>query len=237
MGRKKERLPSRPPASMSIGPAFDAHFHLDRLMKNEKGNLSVGFSYKRDNVDLRGGCMVFFDPEPYPSAEDLRRIREHPGSRVAVGIHPKHAGKVGDAQVGRLKKLVANPGVAAMGEPWGSLDFTAGSLAPVPQQEKLFGECLTVAPRDKPIVLHIRPASADPEVVGQAYHRASTVMNGIIGSGQVFQLHSFSGGADVVRGWLADFPNTCFSFSGLPANFSDYQKQMRGCHFLKEETC
>ena len=74
-----------------------------------------------------------------------------------VGIHPKHAGKVGDTQVQRLKQLVANPGVAAMGEI--GLDFTAGSLAPVPQQERLFGECLTVATRDKPIVLHIRPAS------------------------------------------------------------------------------
>ena len=156
--------------------------------------------------------MVFCDPEHYPSAEDLRRIREHPGFRVAVGIHPKHAGKVGDTQVRQLKQLVANPGVAAMREI--GLDFTVGSLAPVPQQERLFGECLTVAPRDKPIVLHIRPASADPEVIRQAYHRACMI-----------QLHSFSGGADVVRGWLADFPNTYFSFSGLTAGFSDYQKQ------------
>ena len=109
--------------------------------------------------------MVFCDPEHYPSADDLRRIREHPGFRVAVGIHAKYAGKVGDAQVWRLKQLVANPGVAAMGEI--GLDFTMGSLAPVPQQERLFGEYLTVAPRDKPIVLHIRPASADPEVMRQ----------------------------------------------------------------------
>ena len=82
-----------------------------------------------------------------------------------------------------------------------------------------------MAPRDKPIVLHIRPASADPEVVGQAYHRTSTVMNAIIGSGQVIQPHSFSGGAELVRGWLADFLNTDFSFSGLAVNFSDYQTQ------------
>ena len=161
--------------------------------------------------------------EHYPSAEDLRRIREHPGFRVVVGIHPKHAGKVGDTQVQRLKQLVANPGVAAMGEI--GVDFTAGSLAPVPQQERLFGECLTVATRDKPIVLHIRPASADPEVIRQAYHRACMVMRGVIGSRQVIQLHSFSGGADVVRGWLADFPNTYFNFLGLTPGFSDYQKQ------------
>ena len=46
----------------------------------------------------------------------VRMIREHPGFRVAVGIHPKHTGKVVDAQVRRLKQLVASPGVAAMGE-------------------------------------------------------------------------------------------------------------------------
>ena len=28
-----------------------------------------------------------------------------------------------------------------------------------------------------------------------------------------------------MMGWLADFPNTYFSFSGLAADFSDYQKQ------------
>ena len=89
-------------ASKSIGPAFDAHFHLDKLMTYEKGNLSVDFIYKmnvspRDNVDLKGVCNVLCDPEHYPSAEDLRTIREHPGFRVAVGIHLKHAGKVGDA--------------------------------------------------------------------------------------------------------------------------------------------
>ena len=89
----------------------------------------------RDNLDLKGVCMVLCDPEHYPSVEDFRRIREHPGFRVAVGIHLKHAGNVGDAGVRRLKQLVANPGVAAMGEI--GLDFTEGSLTPVPLQERL----------------------------------------------------------------------------------------------------
>ena len=193
-----------------------------------KGKLSVDHIYKmevspRDRVDFKGGCMVFCDPEYYPITEDLQKIREHAGFRVAVGIHPKHAGQVGAAQVRRLQQLVARPDVAAIGEI--GLDFTAGSLASVPQQEKLLEECMTVAPRDKPIVLHIRPASAEPEVIRQAYLRVRGIMRGIIGSRQVIQLHSFSGGADVVQGWLADFPNTYFSFSGLTARFSDYQKR------------
>ena len=50
-------------------------------------------------------------------------------------------------------------------------------------------------------------------------------MKEIIGSLQGIRLHSFSGGADVVRGWLNDFPNTYFSFSGLTAKFPDYQKR------------
>ena len=110
--------------------------------------MDVSIKYR---VILKGGCTVFYNPEYYPCAEDLQKIREHTGFRVSWGIHPKHAGKVGGAQVRRLKQLVANPGFAAIGEI--GLDSTAGSLAPVPQQERLFGECLTVAPRDKPIVL------------------------------------------------------------------------------------
>ena len=227
-GKEKGAVPQPPPASASIGPAFDAHFHLDRMIAKGKGKLSVDSIYKmdvapRDKIDLKGGCMVFCDPEHCPNAEDLQKIREHAGFRVAVGIHPKHAGQAGAAQVRRLKQLVAHPDVAAMGEI--GLDFTAGSLASVPQQEQLFGECLTVAQRDKPIDLHIRPASVEPEVIRQAYLRVRGVMKGIIGSRQVVQLHSFSGGADVVQGWLSDFPNTYFSFSGLTARFSDYQKR------------
>ena len=157
-GKEKRAVLQSSPASTSIGPAFNAHFHLNRIVSKGKGKLSANFIYKievspRDRVDLKGGCMVFCDPECYSSAEDLQKIREHTWFRVAVGIHPKHAGNVGAAQVRRLKQLVAHSDVAAIGEI--GLDFTAGSLAPVPQQKKLFGECLTVAPRDKPIVLHI----------------------------------------------------------------------------------
>ena len=234
-GKEKGAVLQSSPASTSVGPAFDAHFHLNRIVSKAKGKLSVDFIYKeevdfiykeevspRDRVDLKGGCTVFCVPKCYPSVEDSQKIREHTWLRVAVGIHPKHVGQVGAAQVRRLKQLVAHPDVAAIREI--GLDFTAGSLAPVPQQKKLFGECLTVAPRDKPIVLHIRPASADPEVIRQAYLRVRMIMKGIIGSRQVVQLHSFSGGSDVVKGWLADFPNTYFSFSGLTARFSAYQK-------------
>ena len=63
-GGKEKGAASQPsPASPSVGPAFDAHFHLDRQRGKEKGNLSVDFIYKmsvspRDKVDLkkkRGG--------------------------------------------------------------------------------------------------------------------------------------------------------------------------------------
>ena len=92
-GKEKGAAPQPPPASASIEPAFDAHFHLDRMIAKGKGKLSVDSIYKmdvapRDKIDLKGGCMVFCDPEHYPSAEDLQRIREHSGFRVAVGNHP-----------------------------------------------------------------------------------------------------------------------------------------------------
>ena len=60
VGGKKRAAPQPSPASTSIGSAFDAHFHLDRLMGNEKRNLLVDFIYNmnvspRDKVDLRRG--------------------------------------------------------------------------------------------------------------------------------------------------------------------------------------
>ena len=56
----KGAAPQPSPASPSVGPAFDAQFHLDRLTGKEKGNLSVDLIYKmdvspRDRVDLKGG--------------------------------------------------------------------------------------------------------------------------------------------------------------------------------------
>ena len=45
-GREKGAAPQPSPASPSVGPAFDAHFHLDRLRGKEEGNLSVDFIYK-----------------------------------------------------------------------------------------------------------------------------------------------------------------------------------------------
>ena len=99
-GKEKGAAPQPSPASTSIGPAFDAPFHLDKMVAKGKGKLSVDYIYKmgvspRDRVDLKGGRMVFCDLECYPSAEDLQKIREHTRFRVGVGIHPKQAGQVG----------------------------------------------------------------------------------------------------------------------------------------------
>ena len=130
-GRELGAAPQPSPAPPSVGPAFDAHFHLDRLRGKEKGNLSVDFISKmnvspRDKVDLKGGG----GSSAIPSTIPVQRICGGSGnirdSGFAVGFHPKHAGKVGDTPVRPLKQLVANPGVAAMGEI--GLDFTAGSL-------------------------------------------------------------------------------------------------------------
>ena len=59
-GKEKGAAPQPPPASASIGPAFDAHFHLDRMIAKGKGKLSVDSIYKMDvapldKIDLKGG--------------------------------------------------------------------------------------------------------------------------------------------------------------------------------------
>ena len=58
-GRGEGAAPQPSPASQSVGPAFDAHFHLDRLTGKEKGKLSVDLIYKMDvsprvRIDLKG---------------------------------------------------------------------------------------------------------------------------------------------------------------------------------------
>ena len=84
VGEVKGAAPQLSPVPTSIGPAFDAYFHLNRLMRMKRGiyrwTSSMMNVSPRDNVDLKGVCMVPCDPEHYPSAEDLRRIRQHPDS-------------------------------------------------------------------------------------------------------------------------------------------------------------
>ena len=74
-GKGKGAAPQPSPASPSVGPAFDAHFHLDRLTGKEKGNLLVDLIYKmdvspRDRVDLKGGVWSSAIPSTIP----VRRI-------------------------------------------------------------------------------------------------------------------------------------------------------------------
>ena len=47
-GKEKGTAPQPSPASTSSRPAFDAHFHLDRMMSRERGRLSVDYIYKMD---------------------------------------------------------------------------------------------------------------------------------------------------------------------------------------------
>ena len=74
-GKEKGAALQSSSASTSIGPAFDAHFHLNRMVSKGKGKLLVDFIYKmevspRDRVDLKGGCTVFCDPKCGGFAED-----------------------------------------------------------------------------------------------------------------------------------------------------------------------
>ena len=77
-GKGKGAAPQPSPASPSVGPAFDAHLHLDRLTGKEKGNLSMDLIYKmdvspRDKVDLKGGGGGVWS-SAIPSTIPVRRI-------------------------------------------------------------------------------------------------------------------------------------------------------------------
>ncbi|RUS71558.1 hypothetical protein EGW08_020676 [Elysia chlorotica] len=175
-----------------VGPGFDSHFHVDRgFTKAPARSLDRVLSAKVDPqvpIDLKGGCVVFCDPANFPSRAQVQDISRRPGFKVAVGIHPKHAGNVGESHVCQLKQIVDHPCVAALGEV--GLDFPA--KIPIPQQVKLLEECLNVAPRNKPVVLHIRPRGQVAEQIDEDYEFAFKVVRSI-------QLHCFSGGEGIKR--------------------------------------
>ncbi|RUS87891.1 hypothetical protein EGW08_004307 [Elysia chlorotica] len=177
-----------------VGPGFDSHFHLDGGFTTAPiRSLDRALSAKVDPqvpIELKGGCVVFCDPANFPSRGQAQDVSGRPGFKLAVGIHPKHAGYVGESHVCELKQIVDHPCVAALGEV--GLDFPA--KVPIPQQVKLLEECLTVAPRNKPVVLHIRPRGEVAEQVDEDYKFAYKVVRSILALRQAIQLHCFSGG-------------------------------------------
>ena len=58
------------------------------------------------------GALFSVNPRPFHLLEKLQEITAFWEFKVTVGIHPKHARKVGESEVHQFKRLVGHPQVA-----------------------------------------------------------------------------------------------------------------------------
>lgn len=122
------------------------------------------------------------------AAVDLARDRVY----AAAGIHPHHASHVNEGALEDLARLLASPGVVALGEI--GLDYHY-EYSPRDVQRKAFEAQLDLAARlNLPVIIHCRAAQADMAPILEAHHRH--LAGGV--------MHCFPGGpqfAEQCLGW------------------------------------
>jgi len=102
---------------------------------------------------------------------------------ASVGIHPHHAARALEADLGEIARLADDPAVVAIGET--GLDYYRG-WAPRELQVELFGRLLRIAvEKSLPVIVHCREAYAD----------AIALLREADGEGARGVLHCFSGGS------------------------------------------
>ena len=189
---------------------MDFHFHLDRMEISLEGR-GPGLIHKhcerptRKEVQLTGGVINYCDPCRF---KDIY----FPADRnwmVAVGIHPKYAGGVGDPKLDELARLICNPRVCGFGEV--GLDYTSNSKF-WDSQLFLLKACLRIGVAGKVLVLHIRGQQDAPDadvpskLVRQAVAAATT-------RHQRINIHCCSLGVKEVDAWRRQFPHTYFGYT------------------------
>ncbi|HEV8655400.1 MAG TPA: TatD family hydrolase [Candidatus Limnocylindria bacterium] len=114
--------------------------------------------------------------------------RRYPSVRVAVGVHPHHAGSWSDAVSGMVNRLARDQHVVAIGEI--GMDLS-GRSAPREAQETAFLAQLALARAlDLPVVVHVRESGP---VARELIDRAG---------GARGMVHCYSEGADEVGEWM-----------------------------------
>ncbi|XP_070567369.1 uncharacterized protein [Ptychodera flava] len=204
--------------------AMDSHFHLDRTVKQLRKGSRVTTSAQlvsacpsvRPEVPVQvvGGVEVYCDPETFP--EDLTR---EPGWKIAIGLHPKAAVGAGNQVLQEIRRLVASPHVAALGEI--GLDRTVGSDKWT-KQEDIFRELLSMADPAKPVILHLRGAVGD-KYACDTHALALVTVKEMCDSTKLIHIHNFAGELRTLRRWRQAFRHCYFSFSAMVADFDDRQ--------------
>lgn len=210
---------------------IDSHCHLDRSSKKLLGTglltMERWTSEQLErppcvpNVNLIGAVIIYCDPESYP---DMMPVAEK--WRVAVGLHPKKVGDITSKQLDRLKQLIQNNRVSAVGEV--GLDTSPGSCS-VESQIHFLRDLVTWVKPYMPIILHIRSAQRHSS---DLYKVALDILQDSCHRSQNFVLHCFTGNTTSAKKWLQIFPNTYFGFTHLVTQFDN--TQLEALRFIPE---
>jgi TatD DNase family protein len=174
----------------------DAHCHLgDRAFESDRDTVL-------DRARAAGVAHVVVIGESLAGSERAVALaRAVKGLSATAGVHPHDASSWSADALARLRALLEQPEVVAVGET--GLDYHY-EHSPRDAQRRAFEAHLELATElDKPVVVHAREADED----------MAAMLRGWGGEKAGVVLHSFSSGADVWEAGMAI--GAYFSFSGM----------------------
>lgn len=158
--------------------AFDTHIHLDLL-----DDLDVQLDEAR-----KAGVAGWIVPgvEPGGWSRILAIAERHASVYAAPGIHPQAAGSLRAEDLGRLRELMSNAKVVAVGE----VGLDARIDVPLPLQEDLFIQMIRMAREaGKPLLIHARKSSG--RILELLQQEKAEQVGGLF--------HAFSGSLETAR--------------------------------------
>ena len=202
----------------------DSHFHVDRLIiRLMKRGQSVSIEdapavlvgrKPRVPLTVTGGVKVYCDPETYRGI-----ISNAEGFKVAIGFHPRHAGKFTDESFSKMRELLRDPGVTALGEV--GLDWTEPQSTWGVQREVLM-RTLELSCPDRVLVIHLR----DHTPYGTYVHgEIMDVLKAGLAPTQRIHFHCFTGISAHAIQAMRTFPRASFGLAGSVATFDNLQKE------------
>ncbi len=141
---------------MTLPPLFDTHTHLDFGPRAD--DVAAVLARARD-AGVTQVVTVGVVREAPSAGRAVELARRFEGVHAAVGVHPHDASRADDALLEAVEQVAREPEVVAVGEM--GLDYHY-RLSPPEVQRGVLRDQLRLARRvDKPVVLHLREATAD----------------------------------------------------------------------------
>ena len=137
----------------------------------------------------------------------LQNINE-PRYYFTLGLHPHVASRPGNEDVSYMLEMsAANPKCVGIGEVGIDLYKHSAEREVSSQLHYLRHMCQVATRLNKPMVIHCRPSSAEPD---KARHLCLEVMSQELSKQHPVYIHCFSDGLDGLAQWLKAFPNIMF---------------------------